>query len=113
MTAPLPVEHERLSPRAAAQKRPRVGVVKFASCDGCQLSLLDCEDELLAVAGAVNVSRHPTRLSLIEKSIAPRFRPPGQSIPAKTAVPGDEVSRPERNMAEGLGTSPRSTNPCV
>jgi coenzyme F420-reducing hydrogenase gamma subunit len=29
--------------------RPRVGVVKFASCDGCQLQLLDLEDELLAV----------------------------------------------------------------
>ena len=30
--------------------RPRLAVFKFASCDGCQLSLLDCEDELLAVA---------------------------------------------------------------
>jgi coenzyme F420-reducing hydrogenase gamma subunit len=30
-------------------RRPRVGVVKFASCDGCQLTLLDLEDELLAV----------------------------------------------------------------
>ncbi len=29
--------------------RPRVGVFKFASCDGCQLSLLDAEDELLAL----------------------------------------------------------------
>jgi sulfhydrogenase subunit delta len=29
--------------------RPRVGVIKFASCDGCQLQLLDLEDELLAV----------------------------------------------------------------
>ena len=28
-------------------RRPRVGVVKFASCDGCQLTLLDLEDELL------------------------------------------------------------------
>src|SRR5512132_4376604 len=34
--------------------RPRVAVFKFASCDGCQLSLLDAEDELLAVAGAVD-----------------------------------------------------------
>lgn len=30
--------------------RPRIGVVKFASCDGCQLTLLDLEDYLLAVA---------------------------------------------------------------
>jgi len=35
--------------------RPRVAVFKFASCDGCQLSLLDCEDELLAVAGAIDI----------------------------------------------------------
>ena len=36
--------------------KPRLAVFKFASCDGCQLSLLDCEDELLAVAGAVEVA---------------------------------------------------------
>ncbi len=32
-------------------KKPRLAVVKFASCDGCQLTLLDAEDELLAVCG--------------------------------------------------------------
>jgi coenzyme F420-reducing hydrogenase gamma subunit len=36
--------------------RPRVAVWKFASCDGCQLTLLDCEDELLEVAGAVELA---------------------------------------------------------
>lgn len=36
--------------------RPRVAVWKFASCDGCQLSLLDCEDELLAVAERVELA---------------------------------------------------------
>lgn len=36
--------------------RPRLAVHKFASCDGCQLSLLSCEDELLAVAGKVEIS---------------------------------------------------------
>ena len=36
--------------------RPKVAVWKFASCDGCQLSLLDCEDELLAVAGAIDIA---------------------------------------------------------
>ena len=36
--------------------KPRLAVFKFASCDGCQLSLLDCEDELLAVAGAVEIA---------------------------------------------------------
>jgi sulfhydrogenase subunit delta len=40
-------------------KKPRVAVYKFASCDGCQLSLLDCEEELLAVAGAVEIANFP------------------------------------------------------
>lgn len=40
-------------------KKPKVAVWKFASCDGCQLSLLDCEDELLAVAGAVEIANFP------------------------------------------------------
>jgi coenzyme F420-reducing hydrogenase gamma subunit len=54
-------------------------VWKFASCDGCQLSLLDCEDELLAVAGAVEIAYFleasrteiagPYDLSLVEGSI--------------------------------------------
>jgi sulfhydrogenase subunit delta len=39
--------------------KPRLGVFKFSSCDGCQLSLLDCEDELLAVAGAINIAYFP------------------------------------------------------
>jgi sulfhydrogenase subunit delta len=39
--------------------RPKLGVFKFASCDGCQLSLLDCEDELLTVAGAVQIAFFP------------------------------------------------------
>lgn len=59
--------------------RPRLAVWKFASCDGCQLSLLDCEDELLSIAGQVEiayfaeVSRRmlpgPYDLSLVEGSI--------------------------------------------
>lgn len=36
--------------------KPKLAVYKFASCDGCQLSLLDCEEELLAVAGAVEIA---------------------------------------------------------
>jgi coenzyme F420-reducing hydrogenase gamma subunit len=37
-------------------------VWKFASCDGCQLSLLDCEDELLALAQSVHIA-HFTEMS--------------------------------------------------
>ena len=55
MDAPVPVVVGRPNPRAAAPRRPRIGVVKFASCDGCQLTLLDCEDELLAIAERVDV----------------------------------------------------------
>ncbi len=61
------------------KRKPRLAVWKFASCDGCQLSLLDCEDELLAVAGALDVAnfaeasravlRGPYDLSLVEGSI--------------------------------------------
>ena len=36
--------------------KPKLAVFKFASCDGCQLSLLDCEDELLAIVGAVEIA---------------------------------------------------------
>jgi len=40
-------------------KKPKIAVFKFASCDGCQLSLLDAEDELLAIAGAVDIANFP------------------------------------------------------
>lgn len=36
--------------------KPKLAVFKFASCDGCQLSLLDCEDQLLAVAENVEIA---------------------------------------------------------
>jgi coenzyme F420-reducing hydrogenase gamma subunit len=61
------------------RRKPRLAVWKFTSCDGCQLSLLDCEDELLALAGEVvianfreasrEVLRGPYDLSLVEGSI--------------------------------------------
>ena len=60
-------------------RRPKLAVSKFSSCDGCQLSLLDCEEELLALAGAVEISyfleatsavgRGPFDVSLVEGSI--------------------------------------------
>lgn len=63
----------------AAPRRPTLAVWKFASCDGCQLTLLDCEDELLAIAGGVEVAHFleassatvagPYDLSLVEGSI--------------------------------------------
>ena len=59
--------------------RPRLAVWKFASCDGCQLTLLDCEDQLLEVAERVEIAYFleassatvdgPYDLSLVEGSI--------------------------------------------
>lgn len=59
--------------------RPTLAVFKFASCDGCQLTLLDLEDELLSIVGAIEIAYFPeaTRavvagpydLSLVEGSI--------------------------------------------
>ena len=36
--------------------RPKLAVWKCASCDGCQLELLDCKDELLAIAGQIEIA---------------------------------------------------------
>ena len=43
----------------ARQGKPKLAVWKFASCDGCQLSLLDCEDELLEIAGKIEIASFP------------------------------------------------------
>jgi sulfhydrogenase subunit delta len=40
-------------------KKAKLAVYKFASCDGCQLSLLDAEDDLLLIAGAVDIANFP------------------------------------------------------
>ena len=43
----------------AGKRKPKLAVWKFASCDGCQLSILDCEDELLNIANAVDIAYFP------------------------------------------------------
>ncbi len=48
-------------------RRLKIAVWKLASCDGCQLSLLDCEDELLAVADAVEIAYFPEATSTMKK----------------------------------------------
>lgn len=42
-----------------ATSKPRLAVWKFSSCDGCQLSLLDCENELLALSDFVEIAYFP------------------------------------------------------
>jgi sulfhydrogenase subunit delta len=59
--------------------RPKLAVWKFASCDGCQLSLLSAEDELLTLAeeghiahfleATSDVAPGPYDVSLVEGSI--------------------------------------------
>ena len=44
---------------AGARHRPTLAVWKFASCDGCQLTLLNCEDELIPLAGEIQVAYFP------------------------------------------------------
>ena len=63
----------------AQQRKPKLAVWKFASCDGCQLSVLDLEDELLALAQEIDIANFPEAsravmkgpydLSLVEGSI--------------------------------------------
>ncbi|CAM2763903.1 oxidoreductase [Mycobacterium intermedium] len=58
---------------------PSLAVWKFASCDGCQLTLLDCEDELLTIAKEVKIANFaeassavvggPYDVSLVEGSV--------------------------------------------
>ena len=60
--------------------KPKLAVWKFSSCDGCQLTLLDCEDELLDIAEAVDIAyfleatrtqrEGPYDISLVEGSIS-------------------------------------------
>jgi sulfhydrogenase subunit delta len=45
------------------ESRPRVGVVKLASCDGCQLTLLDLEDELLPIVEHFDLVEFPEATS--------------------------------------------------
>ena len=59
--------------------KPKLAVWKFASCDGCQLTLLDCEDQLLPLAEKLDIAyfleatsgtvEGPYDLSLVEGSI--------------------------------------------
>ena len=49
------------------KRKPKLAVWKFSSCDGCQLSILDCEDELLAVAGAIAIANFPEASRAVAK----------------------------------------------
>jgi len=46
--------------------RPRLAVFKFASCDGCQLQLLSCEDELVAISRRLHIAHFLEASSRVE-----------------------------------------------
>jgi len=66
--------------RGGTPRRPRLGIMKFASCDGCQLTLLDLENELLDLVTTFDLvefaeasshrSSGPFDLVLVEGSIS-------------------------------------------
>ena len=59
--------------------KPTLAIWKFASCDGCQLSILDCEEDLLPLAGEIEIAHFleatratvagPYDVSIVEGSV--------------------------------------------
>jgi sulfhydrogenase subunit delta len=109
----------------ARRKKPSLAVWKFASCDGCQLTVLDMEDELLALADAVRIAyfaeatstmlKGPYDLSLVDGSIttpadAERIREVRRvsrflvSIGACATAGGIQALRNFRDVREFLST---------
>ena len=87
--AVYPVPGDRALPGGErAVRKPKLAVWKFSSCDGCQLSLLDCEDELLAVAGR---GRH---------RLLPGGDVAGRSA-ARTTSPSSRARSPPRTTPSG------------
>ncbi len=70
---------------------------KFASCDGCQLTLLDCEDELLALAAEVTIAH------FLEAS--------SEVLPARTTCRSWRARSPRPATRSGSGRS--ATSPQV
>jgi sulfhydrogenase subunit delta len=35
--------------------RPRIAIFDFTGCEGCELQIINCEDELLKIVGAVEI----------------------------------------------------------
>lgn len=63
-----------------ATKKPTIAVYKFSSCDGCQLGILNLEDELLDLVGVVEIAHFlearrqvlpgPYDIGLVEGSVS-------------------------------------------
>ena len=77
----------------ARPKRLKLAVWKFTSCDGCQLSLLDCEDELLALAERVQIAQF-------------RWRPPAPRSGSLRSVAGRGVDHYRRRRGADFARPP-------
>lgn len=71
----------------ARSRTPRLAIFKFSSCDGCQLSLLDLEDELLELAGAVQIRY------FLEASSAPRGGPYDLALVEGSVSTAEDIHR--------------------
>jgi coenzyme F420-reducing hydrogenase gamma subunit len=79
VATPVPIGRAAAA-RGVSARKPRLGVVKLASCDGCQLTLLDLEDQLLEVLDTFDLvefaeasshrSAGPYDIVLVEGSIS-------------------------------------------
>ncbi len=80
-------------PGLVTDPRPTLAVWKFASCDGCQLTLLDCEDELLGLTERVRID-HFLEMTPVEGAGGERARPDGRG-PLRP-LPGRRVDHHRR-----------------
>lgn len=65
---------------AEAKRRPKLAVWKFTSCDGCQLSILNLEEELLQLPDVIEIAHFleatraevdgPYDVSIVEGSVS-------------------------------------------
>jgi sulfhydrogenase subunit delta len=66
---------------------PTLAVWKFTSCDGCQLTLLDCEDELLTLSSRIHIAH------FLEASSAPEPGPYDVSLVEGSISTPDELGK--------------------
>ena len=86
--------------QGAVDEPPTLAVWKFASCDGCQLTLLDCEDELLTLAEQVQIATSP--------------KPPARSVAGPydvSLVEGSITTAATNGASARSGSSPRCWSP--
>ena len=93
---------------------PTLAVWKFASCDGCQLTLLDCEDELLAIASRVKIAHFVEASSEIQPGPYDVSLVEGSITTAADAERIRQVREMSRTLVSHGACAPRAASrPCV